>query len=328
MHREFDLDDDLMAEVAKHGGRTQIAYAWSTSQALDADIAVARATASPADLARVHRDLDGLSHYWDQTASPPGYDCVVAPPLGRGGVRFYDDNAWIGLDLVHAYQLTHEAALLQRAEEVFTFTKSGWDTNPRNPFPGGVFWTQSNTNRDRNTVSTAGAAKLGLELYLINRQPAELESARSMLAWVDANLRAPGGLYWDHLGLHGAINKRQWSYNQGLMLGAYLLLYRATGERAALDESEAIAAASLRSFRAGAFRAQPAIFNAIYFRNLTELNSTAPNGSYIDAMRTFVSSLDSHVPRNTGLVHFESEVQLLDQAAATTANAYLSLAQR
>jgi glycosyl hydrolase family 76 len=328
MHRAFGLDHDLLAEEAERGGRARYAFAWSTSQALAADIAVAKAASSRVALARVHRDLDGLSYYWDESGSPPGYDSSVAAPLGNGGTRYYDDNAWIGLDLIRAYRLTREPALLKRAEEVFTFTKSGWDTNPSDPYPGGVFWTQSHSNRDRNTVSTGGAAKLGLELYLITGQQADLEAARSMLAWVDGTLRAPGGLYWDHVGIHGAINKRQWSYNQGLMLGAYLLLYRATGELSALRESEAIATASLRSFRAGAFGSQPSIFNAIYFRNLAELNATAPNKAYVNAMRAFVRSLDSHVPRRTGLIHSDGSLDLLEQAAATTANAYLSLAQR
>ena len=329
MHRNFDAAHGLLDEEAGNG-RERYAYAWSTSQALAADIAVAKASGSPAALAQVHRDLTGLSHYWDGAASPPGYDCAVAPPLGHGGARFYDDNAWIGLDLVRAYQLTGESALLQRAEEVFAFTESGWDANPSHPFPGGVFWTQSHSNRDRNTISTGGAAKLGLQLYLINGQQADLETASSMLAWIDATLRAPNGLYWDHVGLNGRIDTRQWSYNQGMMLGAYLALYRATGKLSALHRAEAIAATSLRLFRTSAFRNQPAIFNAIYFRNLAELNMVAPNSSYIDAMRTFVDSIDSRVPLRTGLIQLggSTQVHLLDQAAATTANAYLALVQQ
>ena len=327
MHRNFDAAHGLLNEEAGGSGGARYAYAWSISQALAADIAVAKASGSPAALAQVHRDLTGLAHYWDGAASPPGYDCAVGQPLGHGGVRFYDDNAWIGLDLVRAYQLIGEPALLQRAEEVFAFTESGWDANPSHPFPGGVFWTQSNSNRDRNTISTGGAAELGLQLYLINGQPADLETASSMLAWIDATLRAPNGLYWDHVGLNGRIDTRQWSYNQGVMLGAYLALYRATGELTALHQAKAIAAASLRLFRASGFRNQPAIFNAIYFRNLAELNMVAPNKSYVDAMRTFVQSIDSRVPRRTGLIQFGGSAQLLDQAAATTANAYLALAQ-
>jgi glycosyl hydrolase family 76 len=330
MHRNFDAAHGLLDEEAEGNGGTRYAFAWSTSQALAADIAVAKASRSPAALAQVHRDLTGLSHYWAGTASPPGYDSAVTPPLGHGGARFYDDNAWIGLDLVHAYQLLGEPALLQRAEEVFVFTESGWDANPSHPFPGGVFWTQAPTNRDRNTISTGGAANLGLQLYLINGHKADLETASSMLAWINATLRAPNGLYWDHVGLNGRIDTRQWSYNQGMMLGAYLALYRATGELTALHQAKAIAAASLRLFRASGFHNQPAIFNAIYFRNLGELNTVVPNKSYVDAMRTFVDSIDSLVPRRTGLIQLRGSTQtyLLDQAAATTANAYLALAQQ
>ena len=253
MHRYFGAAPGLFKELMKQRGTAPYAYAWSFSQALAADLAVTQTSGSRVGLARVHRDLAGLAHYWAGSASPPGYDCVVVPNLGHGGVRFYDDNVWIGLDLVRAYRLIGAPALLRRAEEVFAFTKSGWDTNSSDPFPGGVFWTQSQANRDRNTISTAGAAKLGLELYLIDRQQAKLTTARSMLAWVDATLRAPNGLYWDHVSLDGRINKSEWSYNQGMMLGAYLQLYRATGAHTALHKAKAIARASLRSFQADPF---------------------------------------------------------------------------
>ena len=77
MHRNFDAAHGLLDEGS---GGARYAYAWSTSQALAADIAVAKASGSPAALAQVHRDLTGLSHYWDGAASPPGYDCVGGAP--------------------------------------------------------------------------------------------------------------------------------------------------------------------------------------------------------------------------------------------------------
>ena len=151
-----------------------------------------------------------------------------------------------------------------------------------------------------------------------------------MLAWVNATLRAPNGLYWDHVGLNGRIDTRQWSYNQGMMLGAYLAALPRDRRADRPAPGQTIAAASLRLFRASGFRNQPDIFNAIYFRNLAELNMVAPNRSYVDAMRTFVGLIDSRVPRRTGLIQLggSAQVHLLDQAAATTANAYLALVQQ
>ncbi|HXV06205.1 MAG TPA: glycoside hydrolase family 76 protein [Solirubrobacterales bacterium] len=327
MHRDFGAGHNLLREVAGRPGRAPFAYAWGFSQALAADIAIARAMASPAARARVRRDLSGLNHYWNNAASPPAYDCAVTPPLMRGGARFFDDNAWIGLDLVHAYELDGDPLFLQRAEQVFAFTESGWDADPSHPDPGGVFWADTSSNRDRATVSTAGAAQLGLELYLANGDRAELEAATSMLAWVDGTLRAPNGLYWDHVDLRGRIDTKQWSYNQGQMLGAYALLYRATGDPAALGKAEAIASASLQKFRASGFHAQPAIFNAIYFRNLERLDLMAPHGLYARAMRSYAASIDRRTPRRTGLTQTPG-AHLLDQAAVVAANADLALLER
>ena len=60
---------------------------------------------------------------------PPAYQSAVAPPLGPGGATYYDDNAWVGLNLIHAYLLTSKRNYLTLAQSELNFIISGWDTN-------------------------------------------------------------------------------------------------------------------------------------------------------------------------------------------------------
>jgi hypothetical protein len=44
---------------------------------------------------------------------------------GDNAERFYDDNAWIGLDFMQAYKMTGDKNYLHKAEKIFTFLEGG-----------------------------------------------------------------------------------------------------------------------------------------------------------------------------------------------------------
>ena len=230
--------------------------------------------------AAIARRLDGLARYWD----PPAYRSdVVGTRIG--GDRYYDDNAWVGLALVQLERLRPGAGDLGRASELFAFAVSGWDDRPDVDSPGGVFWVAQGVgagrrNHDRNTVSNAPNAELGLHLAQLTGAPIP-DSARAMVDWVDATLDAgaggdppPAGLFWDKLCGDGTIDRALWSYNQGSMVGASVLLARADAPRSALhlSRAETIARRALAHYR-DRYDAQPPAFNAIFFRNLLLLHA-------------------------------------------------------
>jgi len=98
-----------------------------------------------------------------------------------------------------------------------------------------------------------------------------------VLATLDAsrNTDSPAtGLFWDRLRGDGTLDHTTWSYNQGSMIGANVLLARRGGSAQAtyLARAEAIARKALRHF-AGGYQRQPAAFNAIFFRNLLLLHA-------------------------------------------------------
>ncbi len=100
-------------------------FLWPFSQALAATMSVANIPSLKSVFAHeVYARLVGLKSYLDlnNSGAPEGtytstlaaYDGTVAPPAGPGGAKYYDDNAWVGIELARMYELTHVAARARR----------------------------------------------------------------------------------------------------------------------------------------------------------------------------------------------------------------------
>lgn len=324
----FDTDNGLLLEEYPNTQQNPYSYVWPYSQAA---IGVENLAGIPGRGAAYEREsrnrIAAYEKYWNDTTTPKGYDSYVRPPLGGGGDKFYDDNEWIGLQLVQNFKRTGSHRSLDRAKDIFKLVVHGWDTDPSHPCPGGVYWTQAPWSQDRNTVSNGPGAELGLHLYLITRDKDYLTWAKRMFHWADSCFLAPNGLYWDHIDLAGNIEKTQWSYNQGVMLGAATLLYKATGDKAYLDKAKAIASAALQFYGAeDRLWKQPARFNAIMFKNLLILDGVAHNPAYKNTMQAYADRAYSEArDPQTGLYHFaDGPVQLLEQSAPVQINALLA----
>jgi hypothetical protein len=268
-------------------------YLWPFSQALAATISVANIRQLRG---RLDRDLQarrvGLRAYWALPTTVPGggapvspanlpaYSGQVAPPRGPGSVKFYDDNAWVGLELVRLYRLQHDAADLAIAEQLMAFIRSGWDGDQSHPCPGGVPFSTATNNTDRNTVTAAPGAELGAQLYRLTRDPQYIDFAKAAYLWVRGCLLESSGLYGDHVRYDGTIDQKTWSYNQGTMIGAGVMLYKITGDQTYLDQARATATAAVGYFTLRQLAREPAFFAAVFFRNLLLLDSVAPSPAY------------------------------------------------
>jgi uncharacterized protein YyaL (SSP411 family) len=336
MQARFPTDDGALYRERAPARPWDRRYAtlWPFSQALAATLAVAALPdGDPAALARARllgRSL--FAHYWDDRATPSG---AASYPLSRGGGhKYYDDNIWLGLDLVELHRATGERRALDDAARVFAFVVGGWDDDPAHPAPGGIFWTQapSNVTRDRNTVSNAPAAELALHLYALTGDRGYLDWAERTFAWVERTLRDPAdGLYWDHIRLDGGIERTKWSYNQGAMLGAAALFHRSTGDRAWLERARQIAEASLRFYGTDdRLWAQGLAFNAIFFHNLHLLAATLDDDALCTpALRAYAERVWARGrDAASGLFRLGrgGRAELLDQAAAVRIFALLAAA--
>jgi hypothetical protein len=303
-------------------------YLWPFSQAFAATITLANVHGMPSSLAaELHARLAGLRSYLDSdnsgqpegtfTSTLAAFDGTVAPPAGPGGTKYYDDNDWVGIELVRAYKLTHDPSVLASAEAIMSFEMAGWQTNPQVPCPGGIPFSNDAENTDRNTVTNAPAAELAAELYRVTGNVQYLRFGEMAYEWVRACLLQPSGLYADHINAHGVVEPMLWSYGQGAMIGAGTLLYQATGNAAYLYQARQSAKASLAYFTPERLGAEIPFFPSVYFRNILYLDALTHDPPGAKLAQAYVDYAWQHLrlSNNLFVAGSPASAQLLVQAA-------------
>jgi Glycosyl hydrolase family 76 len=252
---------------------------WPFSQALASTIDMSNIPGMKAAYGHeLHVRLVGLRSYLEinNSGQPEGaftstlaaFDATVAPPAGPGGTKYYDDNDWVGIELARVYELDHSPTALGAAEGILAFEMAGWQASPELACPGGLPFSNALENTDRNTITTAPAAELAVQLYKITGNAQYLQFAEMAYQWVRTCLLQPNSLYADHIGPHGLISPTFWSDNQGSMIGAGTLLYQVTGNSAYLFQARQTAKASLSYFTPARLGSENPFFPLVYFRNM------------------------------------------------------------
>lgn len=312
-------------------------YLWPFSQALAATVSMANVPGLPVSLSgELHARLIGLRTYLDQNNSgaPEGvytstlaaFDGTVAPPVGPGGAKYYDDNDWIGIELARHYKKTRNAGALGYAEGIMAFEMAGYSTDPTLACPGGIPFSNGVENTDRNTITTAPAAELAVQLYKITGAVQYLQFAETAYNWVRSCLLQPNSLYADHIRPHGVIDSTFWSYNQGVMIGAGTLLYQATGNSSYLYEARQTAQAARAYFTPQRLGEENPFFPSVYFRNLLYMDSVTHDPPGPKIAQAYVDYAWQHLRLSDNLFVAGSpaSAQLLYQAAIVQIYALLS----
>lgn len=238
---------------------------------------------------------------------------------GSGDERYYDDNLWVGLDMVDLYNLTKNQDYLNRSKMVWRFILEGTDDK----MGGGVYWKEYGNSK--NTVSNAPAAVLAAKLYLATNDPAYLKSAKELYAWVKTHLQDPSDyLYWDNVVLSDENNpnspliiaKQKYTYNSGQPMQAAALLYKITGESQYLTDAQNIAKSAYKkwfipfhSYTTGeSFKIlEPGSvwFQAVMFRGFIELYKIDGDKTYVKAYQKTMANawLSSARNKTTGLIN-------------------------
>jgi hypothetical protein len=325
----FSSDHDLFLEAYPSGS---YAFAWPHSQALAALLGALRLPGRDAGQELALRDalrccIRGLERYRDRSSRSAAYQSAPAEPLGAGGDLFNDDNCWIALALLDWFDQCGEETGIDAAVSLFEAVTRGWDRDGSKPLPGGIFWGEGSA--DRNTVSTAAAAQLGLRLFLLRRDEGFLRWSVRMYDWVEGSMSSGDGLYWDHVDRRGRIDDTRWSYNQGLMIGAGCLLKAATGDDAFLESARRAGEASVAHYRSVGWQSQPPVFNAILHRNLMQLDEMWRDAPLAPWLENYGELLREQIDVSTGLLAASAgEVRLLAQAGAVQLLSQLCLCCR
>lgn len=213
-----------------------ISFAWGKSMLL-----LAYGKAAQVDPDTYAERMDALicqvDRYWVELNGIGGYDHLPHPRSG-GIERYYDDNAWVAMGQIDAYEATKKKAYLERAKKTIEFLLSGI-----NQKDGGIWW-QEDPKESMNTCSVAPTAFACLRYYEMTGQRAYLETAKALMVWLDATLQDEDMLYLDNITPSGRINRMKWTYNTGMPLQNYIKLYRFTGQERYLDKAKKIAQAA------------------------------------------------------------------------------------
>lgn len=297
------------------------AFMWDCGVQLSALAAAAKMDRSRY-AGRLRQFATGLDAYWQQPADGPGgYDVL---PVPKGLDRYYDDNAWIVLGMIEAYEVTGDKEFLRRAEKTMEFVLSGEDDK----LGGGLYWREAE-KRSKNTCTNAPAIVAALKLYQITKNDHYLQAARRVYRWLCDTLQDSDGLFWDHMGLGGNIGRFKLTYNSALMIRANVEVYRITKDPKYLREAERIGDAAIGKWVTpeGGIR-DSGRFAHLLLRSFIELAGVSPDPRWRATVDRCVAFVHDHLRDANGRYpeHWDrapakpiAKSPLLDQASVACA---------
>jgi len=222
--------------------------------------------------------------------------------------EFYDDEGWWALTWIKAYDLTGDQRYLTMAKTIFTDMKGGWDST----CGGGIWWSKQRKykNAIANELFLAIAAKLHL------RTPGDA-GAGSYLDWARREwnwFKNTGMINRDNLindGLDSTCKNNgqlTWTYNQGVILGGLVDLYRSTNDGSLIRQAQAIADATMRLLAPKGILREPCEpdcgkdgpqFKGIFMRYLGDLYQVTQQPAHKDFIVRNADSLWSQCCNNT-----------------------------
>ena len=215
--------------------------------------------AAASDLSTIGRevDLEQVVGLLPRFRADEGY-----LPTPRSRLRFYDDNAWLGLLSLRLAARTGDHDHRRRAARIRRFLRRGVDPD------GGVPWKEGHPSRNACSTSPTG------ELLLALGEPEDIELARRNAAWIGTTLAREDGLIADRIE-DGKVERTAWSYNQGATIGLHRLLSDATGDASHRAAAVRLAHTSLDAIGPERTWTEPQPFLVIWFRELLALSDVA-----------------------------------------------------
>ena len=253
--------------------------------------------------------VKAIDQYYSPRPPAPGYQAYVTAE--KRDTRFYDDNQWVAIAYLDAYNRTHQSNFLNKGKEIDRFMMTGFDTLSG----GGLYWEEDHKT-SKNTCSNGPGILIGLQLYNITKQKPYLDTALMLYNWANKRLQAPDGLYYDNIKIPSLeLGKAIFTYNTGTMLQANVLLYNITKDIKYLTEAERIAKAAKEHFYKDGKLPGNYWFNAVLLRGAIALYKVDKNKAQLqyfidDANRIWQEERDEN-----NLLGTKPAKTLIDQAA-------------
>lgn len=245
------------------------------------------------------------------------FDNTLQNAPGRGGGpgftnKFFDDMGWWALGWIKAYDVTQDSKYLSTAQDVFVDMLRGLGATC-----GGIWWSK---DYDKNTA-IANELFLAVAASLANRVPGGQANGKSYLDYAleqwdffkngNGNniLDSNNGMFHDGLNLEPTSNmfcksgssSAQFSYNQGVILGAMIELNKAHDDSSYLDYANARANAALEHLSSDDILVEfggdetpdstIAQFKGVFARNLMYLQQATGSSTYASYLIKWADSI-------------------------------------
>lgn len=201
---------------------------------------------------------------------------------------YYDDEGWWALAMIASHDIgvqgLGDQEYIQAAVEIFE------DMHKGNSSCGGIYWSKVGTY----TNAIANELFLKVAASLANRMSNKqyyLDIAVTQWNW----FKNIGLINSDNLindGLDDSCHnngQKTWSYNQGVVLGGLVELYKATSDASYLVEAQTIASAAINLLSVNGTLVEGCEpncgsdgnqFKGVFLRNLAQLQNIAPKDTY------------------------------------------------
>lgn len=219
--------------------------------------------------------------------------------LFNGGTllnNWYDDMEWMALALLRMYDITGDEKMLKRVNYLWSDIKTAWNDN----CGGGMAWRKNQLDY-KNTPANAPAAIIALRLYQRFHDEEDLAWGRKILEWNRDNLMDPE-TYYVYDGMNREGNGKidlawDFTYNQGVMIGASVEMYKITSDNQWLDLALNIARRAKNVYSDAHDGVMPyegpddcGLFRGILVRYLAELHEVASEEDKVWIEQMLVSS--------------------------------------
>jgi predicted alpha-1,6-mannanase (GH76 family) len=233
--------------------------------------------------------IDAVVNTYDRTRDVR-YLNVIEKSFARYRGRrshYYDDDGWYLNAWLRAYDVTGDPKYLDEAKALFAGMTQAWD----DVCGGGLWWNKDRgyKNAITNELFLLAAARLHRRARTPTGEGSYHDWAFRAWNWFDAS----GMINASHLvndGLDGSCANNggvTWTYNQGVILGGLVELWRITGDGAYLVRARQIADAAIGTLvDAGSILKEPGepemcsgdalVFKGIFVQGLARLYSADP----------------------------------------------------